>query len=143
MTLLGENPEQISRARRQLVRIGIDDLAGAAVGTPNVVAPNTERRTYRVTDFEDLGRHPEAVVLDVRRDDERGESHIAGSVHVPLHLLLGRIDTLPRDTLWVHCVSGYRASIAASLLDRAGRDVVLIDDDFANARGLAGDDAGD
>ena len=95
-----------------------------------------------MTDFEDLGRHPEAVVLDVRRDDERGESHIAGSVHVPLHLLLERIDTFPRDTLWVHCVSGYRASIAASLLDRAGRDVVLINDDFANAKGLAGHDTG-
>jgi rhodanese-related sulfurtransferase len=93
-----------------------------------------------VTDFADLRRHPEAVVLDVRRYDERGESRIAGSVHVPLHLLLERIDTLPRDTLWVHCVSGYRASIAASLLDRAGRDVVLIDDDFANARRLADHD---
>jgi hypothetical protein len=30
-------------------------------------------------------------------------------------------------------VSGYRAAIAASLLDRAGYDVVLIDDDYANA----------
>jgi rhodanese-related sulfurtransferase len=35
--------------------------------------------------------------------------------------------------LWVHCASGYRASIAASLLDRAGRDVVLIDDSFDDA----------
>jgi rhodanese-related sulfurtransferase len=39
----------------------------------------------------------------------------------------------------VHCASGYRASIAASLLDRAGRDVVLIDDDFENAKDLLAD----
>ena len=41
--------------------------------------------------------------------------------------------TLPPGRLWVHCASGYRASIAASLLDRAGRDVVFIDDSFDSA----------
>jgi len=75
------------------------------------------------------------VVLDVRRDDERVESPIAGSVHVPLDRWLERIDTLPSGTLWVHCVSGDRAGITANLLDRAGRSVVLIDDDFGNAGG--------
>jgi len=35
--------------------------------------------------------------------------------------------------LWVYCASGFRASIATSLLERAGRSVVLIDDDFVNA----------
>ncbi len=29
---------------------------------------------------------------------------------------------------WVHCRSGYRAGIAASLLQRAGRTVVHLDD---------------
>jgi rhodanese-related sulfurtransferase len=39
----------------------------------------------------------------------------------------------------VHCHAGYRASVAASLLDAAGRNVVLIDDEFAVAQeiGLA------
>jgi hydroxyacylglutathione hydrolase len=40
----------------------------------------------------------------------------------------------------VHCQSGYRAAIAASLLDRAGRSVVLIDEDFSAAAGLIGRD---
>ena len=31
------------------------------------------------------------------------------------------------------CASGFRASIAASLLDRAGRDVILIDDHYSHA----------
>ena len=35
--------------------------------------------------------------------------------------------------VWVHCATGYRASVAAALLERAGRDVVLIDDDCATA----------
>jgi rhodanese-related sulfurtransferase len=40
---------------------------------------------------------------------------------------------VPDARLWVHCASGFRASIAASLLDRAGRDVVLIDDSYSTA----------
>jgi rhodanese-related sulfurtransferase len=38
--------------------------------------------------------------------------------------------------VWVHCASGYRASIAASILDRHERDVVLIDDEFRRAEEL-------
>lgn len=33
----------------------------------------------------------------------------------------------------VHCASGYRSSNAASLIDRTGRTVVLIDDDYSTA----------
>ena len=32
--------------------------------------------------------------------------------------------------VWVHCASGFRASIAASLVDRAGRQVIAIHDDW-------------
>ncbi|QYC38163.1 hypothetical protein Nocox_02655 [Nonomuraea coxensis DSM 45129] len=31
----------------------------------------------------------------------------------------------------MHCASGYRAAVAASMLAAAGRDVVLIDDEYA------------
>lgn len=60
------------------------------------------------------------MLLDVRRDDERTTGYIAGSAHVPMHMLLEKLDTLPAGQLWAHCASGYCASIAASLLDRAG-----------------------
>jgi rhodanese-related sulfurtransferase len=45
-----------------------------------------------------------------------------------------RLDDLPESNWWVHCASGFRATIAASLLDRAGHRVVLVDDSFASAR---------
>ncbi len=70
------------------------------------------------------------VVLDVRRDDERDRGGIPGSVHIPLHSLLTRLADLPDGRLWVHCASGYRSAIAASLLERAGRDVVYVDDEI-------------
>ncbi len=41
------------------------------------------------------------------------------------------MDEVPSDQqVWIHCASGYRASIGASLLARAGRQVVLIDDEY-------------
>jgi glyoxylase-like metal-dependent hydrolase (beta-lactamase superfamily II)/rhodanese-related sulfurtransferase len=141
LTLLGESAEQITAAQRQLVRIGIDRPDGAAVGTPEELA-KTALRSYPTASFDDLAHTPDALVLDVRRDDERAEGHILGSAHVPLHSLLDRLDELPDGRLWVHCASGYRASIAASLLDRAGRDVVLIDDDFERAGSLRQGGAG-
>jgi rhodanese-related sulfurtransferase len=38
--------------------------------------------------------------------------------------------------VWVHCASGFRAAIGASLLHRAGRQVVHIDDDWDRAAPL-------
>jgi hydroxyacylglutathione hydrolase len=35
--------------------------------------------------------------------------------------------------VWVHCESGYRSGVAASLLQRAGRDVVHVDARFRDA----------
>jgi hydroxyacylglutathione hydrolase len=72
-------------------------------------------------------------VLDVRRNLEFHASHVPGAAHVPLHELIERMDEVPHGEVWVHCQSGYRASIAASLIARAGRTPVLIDDDFDKA----------
>jgi rhodanese-related sulfurtransferase len=73
-------------------------------------------------------------VLDVRRDDEWADGHLDGAMHIPLDQLEDRMDEVPAEpTVWVHCASGFRASIAASLCDRAGRTIVAIHDDWDNA----------
>jgi rhodanese-related sulfurtransferase len=77
------------------------------------------------------------VLLDVRRKPEWDAGHIAGATHVPLHELAGRLRELPDGEIWVHCQSGYRAAVAASILAAAGRQVVAMDDDFSRA-GQAG-----
>lgn len=136
LTLIGDDPGQVTEAQRQLVRIGIDRPHGAAVGTLAELADGVEHRGYPRATFADLAAEPNAAVLDVRRHDERASAYLPGSCHLPLHDLLDKIHTLPEGTLWVHCASGYRASIAASLLERAGRSVVLVDEDFTNAVGV-------
>jgi hydroxyacylglutathione hydrolase len=35
--------------------------------------------------------------------------------------------------VWVHCESGYRSVLAASILAARGQRVVSVDDDFASA----------
>ena len=133
LTLIGEDPTSILAAQRQLVRIGIDRLDGAASGSPDSLSGGSPLRGYRAASFAELSHEADARVLDVRRSDERAQAHIPGSLHIPLDEIVERVDELPSETLWVHCASGFRASIAASLLERAGRSVVLVDDDFVNA----------
>jgi rhodanese-related sulfurtransferase len=54
-------------------------------------------------------------------------------VHIPLPQLPTRLEELPAGTVWVHCASGYRAAAATSLLARAGRRVVHIDEAYGKA----------
>jgi glyoxylase-like metal-dependent hydrolase (beta-lactamase superfamily II)/rhodanese-related sulfurtransferase len=138
LTLIGESAEQVARARRELVRIGVDRLAGAAHGAIDELAAGQPLRSYPVSDFAGLAaalaeRSGQFTVLDTRRDDERAGGEIGGSMHIPIHQLTGRVDEVPEGEVWVYCGSGYRASIAASILDRPGRDLVLVDDDYAHA----------
>jgi hydroxyacylglutathione hydrolase len=136
LTLIGETEQQILDARRELVRIGIDDVAGAAVGTINDLADGATLNSYPVSDFAGLAAAMAAgpvQVLDARRNDERATGHVPGSLHIPLHELQQRVSEVPTGKVWVYCGSGYRASIAASILDRRGRALVLIDDSYANA----------
>ncbi len=138
ITLLGDTVDEVAEAQRQLVRIGIDRPSGAATGDgPVSWAAAHDRSSYPTIEFSQLDGQ-DGTVLDVRRPDERSESSIPDSVHLPLDELLDRLEELPDDVLLVHCASGFRASIAASLLDRAGKEVVLIDDAFENAPDTTG-----
>lgn len=139
VTLLGESPRQVADAQRELVRVGIDRPAAAATGGPyDWARSDSAVASFPRVTFADLavvraesGNGP--VVLDVRRDSERARGYVDDSVHIPIHELHGRIGELPPGEVWVHCATGMRASIAASLLDAAGRQVVLIDDRFETA----------
>ncbi|MDI2027665.1 MBL fold metallo-hydrolase [Saccharopolyspora sp. TS4A08] len=143
ITLLGESREQVVEAQRELARIGIDEFAGAAVGTPDQLAADPGQvRSTRTASFADLaaalrgepGDLPAPdVVLDVRTHNEFAASHFVDAVHIPLYELAQRVDEVPAGVVWVHCGSGYRATAAASVLEAAGRAVVLVDDHFGRA----------
>jgi hydroxyacylglutathione hydrolase len=136
LTLVGESVDQVAQARRELVRIGIDSLAGIAAGDIDALADGERLRSYPVSDFTGLAKartQRPVHVVDARRADERARGGVEGSQHIPLHEISARVDEVPDSEVWVYCGSGYRASIAASVLDRLGRQVVLINDDYSSA----------
>lgn len=141
LTLIGDDHDQIAAAQRELVRIGVDNVTGSAVGDLSRFANGTPLRSYRVADFAALADEMEAggfTVLDVRQKGEYDDGHVTGAINIPLHELAGRLADVPAGEVWVHCGSGYRASIAASMLDHVDRTIVLINDMFSSAgdRGL-------
>ncbi len=137
LTLIGDTPEQVADVQRELVRIGIDRPAAQATGPVDRLAGTTPLSRYETATFADFAQARDAGtvhVLDVRRDAEWKDGHVSGAQHIPLHALQDRLAEVPDGPVWVHCASGFRASIAASVLDAAGKQVVAIDDDFDGAR---------
>ncbi len=137
VTLLGESPEQVAEAQRDMARIGLAKPAAMATGKPDEWAGGEMLGSFSVAKFQDLKEaldnaadREDFVVLDVRRAQEYDEKHIDGAVNVPIHNVLAHIDDVPRKKLWIHCAGGYRASVVASILDARGYDVVAVDDSF-------------
>ena len=67
-----------------------------------------------------------AFVLDVREPDEWAVSRIEDALHVPLGSLQDRSPEVPRDRpVLAYCGAGQRSSSAASVLERAGIEIVM------------------
>ena len=64
-------------------------------------------------------------MLNVRQQGEWNRGHIQGATFITGADLPKRLDEVPRDRpIAVVCGSGYRASVAASLLQHHGRESV-------------------
>ncbi len=110
----------------RLGRIGFDHVAGFLAG--GLASANAG--TGRIMTTERVGADVAAsrlasaappVLLDVRTAVERTQKHIEGSTHIPLNHLADRLSEIPSQRpVLLHCAGGYRSSIAASLLQRAG-----------------------
>ena len=98
LTLLGESPGQVAAAQRDLARIGIDRLAGAATGRPQDWAGGRPLASFPVASFAELAavrHHRPVTVLDVRRRLEWADGHLDGALHIPLPDLPARLGESP------------------------------------------------
>ena len=69
----------------------------------------------------------DAVVLDVREDDEWVHGHIDGATHIPMGDVPSRLDELPEgDPLYITCRGGGRSARVAAWLNQNGFDAVNV-----------------
>jgi len=119
-------PGREEEAATRLGRIGFDNVAGYLRGAMQALdgRPDLLERVERVTAAtlaEELVSDDPPYILDVRSEQEWRDKRIEQAVNIPLSRLLGRLDEVPRDReVVVHCATGYRSAIAASILRREG-----------------------
>jgi hydroxyacylglutathione hydrolase len=111
-----------------LAGIGLDRVAG--YWSPDVVTEFEGKGKLQViprislADVANGGQ--DGTIVDVRGKEEWNAGHIPNSVNLPLAELEQRLDELPRTRLIVHCQSGSRAAMAASLLRARGFNQVQL-----------------
>jgi hydroxyacylglutathione hydrolase len=120
IALVVGSPESAHNARRELARIGYDEVIGYLEADGLTQTRQLSQLGVDELHFA-LKRGEAPHLLDVRTAGEFEGRHIEGARHVPLPSLLRRLAELPREgPLAIICGSGYRSSIAASLLRIAG-----------------------
>lgn len=105
--------------------IGVDNIEG--IFGPAVVERNFDTLPMITAKLlaDRLPRNKLAII-DVRGAGEFNERRIVGAKHIPLGSLPDQFANVPKDhTVVVHCASGYRSQIAATVLRRQGFDNVL------------------
>ena len=118
----------------QLLRIGYDRVLGTLDGGLDAWrAAGRETRRYPTASMGELHdarveRGGTIPVLDVRQAEEwRTSPALQDARRIFIGDLPERVGELAGgEEVWVHCATGYRAAVAASLLDRAGVPVRLV-----------------
>jgi hydroxyacylglutathione hydrolase len=121
--ILAESQEKADEARIRLSRVGIEHVREYLDG--GIAAWQQAgfdlQSLPQVTADELRSRLAQLQVLDVRREPEWTAGHIAGALFWPLDRFPSALPPLDAHApIAVHCKSGYRSSIACSLLQRAG-----------------------
>ncbi len=131
IVLMADIVSQASEAGRQLLRVGFDRIDGFV---PADLEPWRARgfdtaRIIEMTGQElsrQLEQNTDLVVVDVRTASEWSTGHIAGAIHLPIADVSARAATFnPQTPIAMICEGGYRSTLAASLLARAGLDNVI------------------
>ena len=120
----GKEKESVVR----LARVGFAQMSGFLkggfetwrnAGEPIDLVVNIDADEFAM----DLPFDPKMKVVDVRRETEFADGHIAGAINIPLETLTdpGSMALFEdSDNIYIHCASGYRSIIASSLFKRQG-----------------------
>ncbi|NHD17791.1 MULTISPECIES: MBL fold metallo-hydrolase [Actinopolyspora] len=127
--LVLDHPGELWEATWQLLRIGYPPplgwLRGGMSAWRTAAKPLEETPQITVGELNDELERGEVELLDVRQPDEWANGHVPGATYITGAELPERLDEVPADKpVAVTCGSGYRSSVATSLLQRHGRNEV-------------------
>jgi hydroxyacylglutathione hydrolase len=120
------SPGREKESAVRLGRIGFDHIVGflqdglrSLDSRPDLVTATESLSPKFALEAMTFSENP--IVIDVRNPGERAKKYIDGSESMPLNHLVEQAEPFPRSReIIVYCAGGYRSSIAASLLQRAG-----------------------
>ncbi|HEY4154440.1 MAG TPA: MBL fold metallo-hydrolase [Puia sp.] len=127
LVLIAEPGKEKESAVR-LARVGFDQMKGfleggfktwKSAGEKIDLIINVEADELAL----DLRFDPKLRVVDVRRETEYGDGHLASAQNIPLETLTDpgtMADFNDTDNIYLHCGSGFRSVIACSLFKRQG-----------------------
>ena len=124
LVLIMDEDQDPQEATRQLARIGYDDIRGVARN------PSEGLVSFRTVGPDEYAEAASAggQILDVRAPNEWETGFVEGAIlsYLP-HLAQTTPPGLdPSSPVWVACGSGYRASIAAGILQDRGFEPVVL-----------------
>jgi len=123
LLLVVRDERDLHEATTQLAVVGYDQVAGYLEGGmaawQEAGLPIQQLSQIAVEQLYAL-QH-DLRVLDVRDQDEWGEGHIKGAIHIPYYFVEQRFQEIDNThPLAVACASGQRSSLACSILQRHG-----------------------
>jgi hydroxyacylglutathione hydrolase len=133
-------PERLREAVTDLIRIGLDNIAGhidppyvdrylgTAEDAGKLLQGEIRLETtpqLKIDRFRELLPMKDGVVLDVRGAAEYEAGHIPGAINIAHTRLAARLDEIPKDRpVYVHCQAGARSAVATAYLRRNGIDAI-------------------
>ena len=117
----GKEEEAVTR----LSRVGFDNTLGFLKDGFKSWAKSGKEvdsiESVKVADIMDLLKKPQTPVFDVRKPDEYDSEHLEIAENTPLDFINDHFAEFPSDDkFYLHCESGYRSVIAASILKSRG-----------------------
>ena len=125
LLIAAETKEQVDEAFMRLARVGIETVEGY------ILMPEYSGETMAVEQVDVAEANTRLLsngvqFVDVRQPGEFGAGHASGTMNLPLNSLSREIDKLdPEKPTYLICQTGYRSSLATSLLENAGFESVF------------------
>ncbi|WP_433902158.1 MBL fold metallo-hydrolase [Sphingobacterium puteale] len=125
--IMDENEKE--EIARKLMRIGLDHVAGYITleTIPQLGIPLEQQQLIGFREMNAVLENPNVQILDVRNTAEFTAGHLPHATHLFVGTIEDNLDKIDRTKeLYLHCQSGDRATIAASILAKNGiKDVKI------------------